>query len=155
MCTTYSRIPHTPAYHILPQSIQDAGFKLWDALKLVFPGGEVDSWRRAFTRATCGGKNRLGNLITLTESFQRFHTEGASALRPVRVSDDKRELELEFHWLALERMKPNNRMLLPEKQPLTDRIATDHQRGYAGFRQQQQQKQEQEENKEGGRVHDH
>lgn len=69
-------------------------------------------------------------MLTLTSTLHRFHFEGAFALRPVRMSDDKTKLELEFHWLARQQRASTAKVDLME-QPLSSRDRTDSQRGFA------------------------
>lgn len=68
-------------------------------------------------------------MLTFTSTLHRFHSEGAFALRPVRMSDDKTQLELEFHWLARQERVSSARVDLLEK-PLSSRDRTDSGDGY-------------------------
>ena len=68
-------------------------------------------------------------MLTLTSTLHRFHSEGAFALRPVRMSDDKTQLELEFHWLARQQRDSTAKVDLME-QPLSSRGRTDSQHGF-------------------------
>src|SRR6202012_5736148 len=49
----------------------------------------------------------------------RIHARGAFALRPVRMSQDKTQLELEFHWLARRERETWARMSLLDPPPTT------------------------------------
>lgn len=68
-------------------------------------------------------------MLTLTSTLHRFHTEGAFALRPVRMSDDNTQLELEFHWLSRQQRDSKARIDLME-QPLSSRNRTDSGPGF-------------------------
>jgi hypothetical protein len=72
-------------------------------------------------------------MLTLTSTLHRFHSESAFALRPVRMSDDKTQLELEFHWLARQQRDSTAKVDLME-QPLSSRDRADSQRGFVSCR---------------------
>lgn len=68
---------------------------------MFWPEAKVDAWRAKIfhDNGTSYGTETVENMITFTATLHNFHTEGAFALRPVRITADKTQLELEFHWL--------------------------------------------------------
>ncbi|KAF2197225.1 hypothetical protein GQ43DRAFT_496634 [Delitschia confertaspora ATCC 74209] len=56
------------------------------------------------------GTVTIENMIILTATLRQFHTEAALTLRPVRMSDDKTELELDFYWLPRPQRGPQIRI---------------------------------------------
>ncbi|KAL1607695.1 hypothetical protein SLS60_002630 [Paraconiothyrium brasiliense] len=73
----------------------------WGVLRLFWPKDKVDAWHAKIfhDNGTPNGTETVENMITFTATLNNFHTEGAFALRPVRITADKTQLELEFHWL--------------------------------------------------------
>jgi hypothetical protein len=73
----------------------------WSVLELFWPKDKVDAWRAKIfhNNGTPYGTETVENMITFTATLHNFHTEGAFALRPLRITADKTQLELEFHWL--------------------------------------------------------
>jgi len=96
----------------------------WDILRFFWPLEKVDSWRAKIfgddTASTPLGTETIQNMLTLTVTLHRWHSEGAFALRPVRMSNDKTRLELEFHWLAQQQRDPTASVDLME-QPASSR----------------------------------
>ena len=100
---------------------------------MFWPEEKVASWHDKIFQdnrtATPKGTEAVENMLTLTATLHRFHSEGAFALRPVRMSDDKTQLELEFHWLVRQQRDSRTKVDLME-QPLSSRDRTESQRGY-------------------------
>jgi hypothetical protein len=77
--------------------------RFWSLLRVFWPVEKVNSWRSKIfvdPRNPNRGTETVKNMITLSASAHRLHSIGAFALRPVRITQDKTQLELEFHWLA-------------------------------------------------------
>ena len=101
-----SKMGAAQAYHIYPwyafgaqSTIRVTNF--WKTLRLFWPADKVDAWQAKIFQdnETPYGTETVENTITFTATLQNFHSEGAFALRPVRITADKTQLELEFHWL--------------------------------------------------------
>lgn len=45
----------------------------------------------------------------------RYHSEGAFALHPIMVTQDKKNMKVEFHWLQREVRSPHSTVDLTEK----------------------------------------
>lgn len=73
----------------------------WKTLRFFGPTDKVDAWRAKIflDNGTPYGTETVENMITFNATLHNFHCEGAFALRPVRITADKTQLELEFHWL--------------------------------------------------------
>lgn len=93
----------------------------------------MDSWKAKIFRDSRTnlplGTETVENMLTLTSTFHRFHSESAFTLRPVRMSDNKTQLELEFHWLAQQQRDSTAKVDLME-QPLSSRDRTESRPGY-------------------------
>jgi hypothetical protein len=69
---------------------------------MFWPEEKVDSWKsKIFVNPNYPyqGTETVKNMITLTSTAHKVHSTGAFAFRPLRMKEDKTELELEFHWL--------------------------------------------------------
>ncbi|KAF2178179.1 hypothetical protein K469DRAFT_731840 [Zopfia rhizophila CBS 207.26] len=104
-----SRIGAVDACHIYPWCAfggkdRERVRNFWDILRMFWSEDKVDNWYAKLFRDDREEEPRepetVENMLTFTSTLHRFHSEGAFALRPVRMSDDKTQLELEFHWLA-------------------------------------------------------
>ncbi len=96
--------------------------KFWEVLAIFWPEEKVASWKAKIFRdsRTPYGTETVENMLTLTATLHRFHSQGAFALRPVRMSEDKTRLELEFHWLARQQRELRTRVDLRVK-PISSR----------------------------------
>ncbi|KAJ4299170.1 hypothetical protein N0V90_004414 [Kalmusia sp. IMI 367209] len=118
-----SRIGGTDACHVYPwrafggkESNRVATF--WNILGYFWPKDKVTAWQDKIFRDNrtdnLRGTETLENMVTFTSTLHRFHSDGAFALRPIRMSDDNTQLELEFHWLA--RKKRDSRAMVDLKE---------------------------------------
>jgi hypothetical protein len=101
-----SRMSAAQACHIYPWCAFGAQSSkrvdnFWGVLGLFWPKDKVDAWHAKIfhDNGTLSGTETVENMITFTATLHQFHTEGAFALRPIRITADKSQLELEFHWL--------------------------------------------------------
>ena len=98
--------------------------RFWGILRMFWPDDKVDSWYGKLFRDDRDDERKatetVENMLTFTSTLHRFHSEGAFALRPIRMSDDKTQLELEFHWLARAERDSSVKMDLLEE-PLSSR----------------------------------
>lgn len=102
----------------------------WNVLELFWPREKVDAWRAKIfhDNGTPFGTETLENMITFTASLHNFHAEGAFALRPVRITADKTQLELEFHWLKRQVRESRTKVDLLEL-PMSSRGLSGSERG--------------------------
>jgi hypothetical protein len=98
---------------------------------------KVDNWRAKIFRDGKGkasrGTETVENMFSLKSTLHRFHSEGRFALRPVRMSADKTQLDLEFRWLAVQERATGVLVHLQEE-PLSSRDRTHSGAGNAFFR---------------------
>ncbi|KAL1796795.1 hypothetical protein ACET3X_005335 [Alternaria dauci] len=105
-----SRMAETDAAHIYPWcgfggQNEERVVNFWDTLKLFWKAELVDGWRsKLFVDANNPnrGTETVENMITLSALLHRYHSAARFALRPIQLSDDKTQLQLEFHWLVVE-----------------------------------------------------
>ena len=76
------------------------------------------------------GTETVGNMLTLTATLHRFHSESAFALRPAQMSDDRTQLELEFHWLPLMTQRDSTTRVDLMEHPLSSRDLRGSGNGY-------------------------
>ncbi|GIK05878.1 hypothetical protein Aspvir_009992 [Aspergillus viridinutans] len=87
--------------HIYPYSLRErAGRKcerFWTALSMFWPQSTIDEWKAD----VFGGTNTelCANRITLSPDAHAYWDKGLFAFKPVSMSEDKKTLKLEFHWL--------------------------------------------------------
>ncbi|KAL5405927.1 hypothetical protein PMIN03_008129 [Paraphaeosphaeria minitans] len=67
-------------------------------------------------------------MITLTATLHNFHTEAAFALRPLRITADKTQLELEIHWLKRQ-ARDSRTMINISDEPMSSRALLGSERG--------------------------
>jgi hypothetical protein len=93
--------------------------KFWDILQMFWKEEVVEEWQRPLfvdPNTPYRGTENVANMISLTSTLHRFYSDGAFALRPIQISNDKTKLELEFHWLVIEERKPDAMNLLDRPQ---------------------------------------
>ncbi|KAF9731677.1 hypothetical protein PMIN01_10694 [Paraphaeosphaeria minitans] len=83
---------------------------------------KVDAWRAKIfnDNGTPHGTETVENMITLTATLHNFHTEAAFALRPLRITADKTQLELEIHWLKRQ-ARDSRTMINISDEPMSSR----------------------------------
>lgn len=137
-----SRIGGVEACHLYPRCAfggRNPGQvkHFWTLLRMFWPEDKVNSWHAKIFKdertSEPLGTETVENMLTFTSTLHRFHAKGAFALRPVRILEDKTQLELEFHWLAWQQRDSTTRVDLRE-QPLSSRGRTDSKRGIEFFR---------------------
>ncbi|XP_014561619.1 hypothetical protein COCVIDRAFT_86575 [Bipolaris victoriae FI3] len=105
-----TRLAEIDAAHIYPWSgfggqNEERVVNFWDTLKMFWKEELVESWRsKLFVDANNPnrGTETVENMISLSATLHRFHSAARFALRPIQLSDDKKNLEIEFHWLVVE-----------------------------------------------------
>jgi HNH endonuclease len=97
----------------------------WKCLRMFFTEEKVNAWHNQLfvdPRRPHEATETVKNMITLGVQAHALQKKGTFALRPVRMSQDKTQLELEFHWLARRERKVTEMMdLLDTPEPTRDR----------------------------------
>ena len=81
----------------------------WTSLRLFWTKDHVEKWRKAiFSNASNpdDAVDSCENLITLNSYAHTIWNNGCFALKPVRVSDDGKELDLLFFWQTRHQLPP-------------------------------------------------
>jgi hypothetical protein len=61
------------------------------------------------------GTETVEDIISLPSILHRFYLDGAFALQPIQMLDDKTLLKLEFHWLVVEKRDVTTKVDLLDK----------------------------------------
>ncbi|KNG49415.1 hypothetical protein TW65_03585 [Stemphylium lycopersici] len=107
----------------------------WQTLAMFWPAEKVNAWREKLfkdSNAQHRATETVENMLSLTATLHRFHSDGAFALRPIQMSDDKKQLELEFHWLVMEDREKNQKVDLLDE-PLSSANLERSGKGYGPF----------------------
>ncbi|KAF1833501.1 hypothetical protein BDW02DRAFT_623475, partial [Decorospora gaudefroyi] len=135
-----SRMGAIDAAHIYPWCAFGSGGtervnNFWRVLSMFWGQEEVSNWKsKIFVDANDPSRRTetVENMLSLTATLHRFHSDDVFALRPIQMSQDNAQLELEFHWLVIEERKSNNRVsLLDEPLSSLDRKLSG--KGYGPF----------------------
>jgi hypothetical protein len=98
--------------HIYPfsllksSSIPDPQFTFWDMLKSFWSDDRIQEWRNAIfsnPKNPDQGVEACSNLICLSPDAHKLWTNGYFALEPIKLSDDKKCLDVKFHWIPRRR----------------------------------------------------
>ena len=98
--------------HIFPYSMfksspgPDSPYSFWNLLKSYWSDDRVQEWRDAIfsnQNDPTQGVETCRNLICLSPDAHTFWMKSYFALQPVRLSDDKKSLEVKFHWMPRRR----------------------------------------------------
>jgi len=135
-----SRMEAIDAAHIYPwcafgEENTDRVRNFWKVLKMFWKREVVESWRgKIFVDQNVSnrGTETVENMLSLTATLHRFHSSGVFALRPIQMSEDKTQLELEFHWLVVEERKSTQKVDLLDK-PLSSANRKLSGKGYGPF----------------------
>ena len=79
----------------------DTRLGFWQSLKLFWTEDHVEKWKKAIFSNASNPDDALDsckNLITLNPYIHMIWNNGCFALKPVRASDDGKELDLLFFW---------------------------------------------------------
>ena len=74
----------------------------WETLKLFWTEKHIQEWRNAIFSDKDNpnkGTETCHNFICLSPDAHTFWTKACFALKPIHLSDDKKQLDLELHWL--------------------------------------------------------
>jgi hypothetical protein len=77
-------------------------FNFWKMLQYFWSDGHIQEWRDAIFRAQNNphkGVETCCNLICLSRDAHAYWTKAYFALKPIQLSEDKKSLDVEFHWL--------------------------------------------------------
>ena len=78
-------------------SIQDTP-SFWDTLRIFWSEERIDAWYNAiFSNST--RTEICQNLVCLTPSAHAYWERAYFALKPVKLSEDKKRLDIQFYWL--------------------------------------------------------
>ncbi|KIW25570.1 uncharacterized protein PV07_08736 [Cladophialophora immunda] len=91
--------------HIYPFSLQielrpasqQSGTSFWTMLRMFWSDERVDAW---FNALFPHGTETCQNLIGLCPNAHAYWGKAYFALKPIQMSDDKKRLDIEFHWLS-------------------------------------------------------
>lgn len=75
---------------------------IWSVLFLFWPREQVEKWKSTIFHDNSNqtaGRDGVFNMICLRPDLQRAWAEGRFALRPMNLSEDKKTMDLEFHWM--------------------------------------------------------
>ena len=98
--------------HIYPfsllksSSIPDPQFTFWDRLKSFWSEDRIQEWRNAVfsnPKNPDQGVEACSNLICLSPDAHKLWTNRCFALEPIKLSDDKKCLDVKFHWIPRRR----------------------------------------------------
>jgi len=135
-----SRMAAIDAAHIYPWcAFGDKGTErvkgFWSILRMFWKQEVVDNWHKVLfvdPNTPYRGTENVSNMISFTSTLHRFHSNGAFALRPIQISDDKTKLELEFHWLEIEERELGTGINLLDR-PQSSQARTRSGKGYGPF----------------------
>jgi hypothetical protein len=77
-------------------------YSFWNTLKRFWSDARIQEWRNVIFSNPNNpdrGVETCHNLICLSPDAHDYWTRTQFALKPIRLSDDKRRLDVEFHWL--------------------------------------------------------
>jgi hypothetical protein len=70
----------------------------WDVLKMFWSTERVDAWYDAIF-SNPNKTEVCQNLICLAPHAHAYWDRGYFALKPIKISDDKKRLDIQFFWL--------------------------------------------------------
>jgi HNH endonuclease len=90
--------------HIYPYSRSATGslrLNFWDILKRFWSVGRIRKWRNVIfpDDSPDKGVETCYNHICLSPDAHAYWTKAYFALKPIQLSEDKKRLDVEFHWM--------------------------------------------------------
>jgi HNH endonuclease len=94
--------------HIYPFSMRyedntTRGISFWDTLRMFWSKERVDAWYNAIFPT---GTEVCQNLICLAPHAHAYWERAYFVLKPIRISDDKKRLDVQFFWLPKRSYSP-------------------------------------------------
>ncbi|ENI05961.1 hypothetical protein COCC4DRAFT_60229 [Bipolaris maydis ATCC 48331] len=132
-----SRMAEIDAAHIYPW----CGFggenegrvsQFWSMMRMFWKREVVEGWQKKIfvdINHPYRGTETIENMVSLSATLHRFHSAARFALRPIQLSADKTQLELEFHWLVVEERNRHDRVDIMDE-PLSSAGRRSAGRGY-------------------------
>ena len=71
----------------------------WDILRTFWSESKVDSWFKTLF-PNSDYRDACHNLLCLSASAHRYFESAYFALKPISISDDEKELVVQFFWLS-------------------------------------------------------
>ena len=98
-----SEVAHLFPFSMLKRSpVTGSGFKFWDLLKAYWSNDRIQEWRNVLysdQNDPDKGVETCRNLICLSPDAHAYWTKAYFALQPIKLSDDKKRLDVIFHWM--------------------------------------------------------
>jgi hypothetical protein len=98
------QVAHIYPHSMLDQSLASSDpFGFWLTLRNFWSDDHIREWQDViFTDQNnpYKGVETCHNLISLSYDAHMYWTKAYFALKPLKLSDDKKSLEVEFHWLS-------------------------------------------------------
>jgi hypothetical protein len=82
-------------------TVDSSQVNFWDTLKMFWSDDRVQKWRNAIfpdQNNPDKGVETYYNLICLSPDAHAYWTKAYFALKPIQLSNDKKRLDMEFHW---------------------------------------------------------
>jgi hypothetical protein len=99
-----SEVAHIYPYSMLNPSSTTGSprFNFWDTLKRFWSDDRIREWRNVIfpdQNSPDKGVETYYNLMCLSPDAHAYWTRAYFALKPIQLSDDKKRLDVEFHWM--------------------------------------------------------
>lgn len=92
--------------HIIPRSFgkgEEGLSDFWEALECYWSPENVSAWKEQVLDPD--GVDTCSNLMCLVNVARRLWELAVFALKPLSLSEDKRQLEVQFYWLPMNRYR--------------------------------------------------
>ncbi|GKZ92483.1 hypothetical protein CBS147343_5179 [Aspergillus niger] len=92
--------------HIIPRSLgkgEEGLSDFWEALECYWSPENVSAWKEQVLDPD--GADTCSNLMCLVNVARRLWELAVFALKPLSLSEDKRQLEVQFYWLPMNRYR--------------------------------------------------
>ena len=92
--------------HIIPRSLgkgEEGLGHFWEALECYWSSEKVSAWKEQVLDPD--GVETCSNLMCLLNMARRLWELAVFALKPLSLSEDKRQLEVQFYWLPMNRYR--------------------------------------------------
>ncbi|KAL9113725.1 MAG: hypothetical protein Q9227_002170 [Pyrenula ochraceoflavens] len=86
--------------HIFPYAMQGERITFWAALEMFWTAERIEKWKKSLK---VNATEIVENLICLSPNAHMYWTKACFALKPLKISDDHKRLDIQFFWLPTNR----------------------------------------------------
>jgi hypothetical protein len=115
-------VAHIYPYSMInPSSTTGSPYDFWNVLKVFWSDDRIQKWRDAiFPDRRDQGLETCYNLLCLSPDAHAYWTKACFVLKPIKLSDDRKRLDVKFYWTPKYDRSPKSILTAPQSSEGSD-----------------------------------